>query len=513
MDKRREIRKRTLSAAECLFQFFAFDTLPDAFYIRIRFCDFAYRTPGIAASSSWRRHGISLFLATVREQQTTHLGQAHAPMAATSIKSPSRKDPSPSARRIKPAEIADEVQDLVASTQVIDIHTHLFSPAFGKIGLWGIDELLTYHYLEAEFFRSSDTTPEEYWKLSKTERADAIWKALFVENSPISESTRGIISVLSAFGLPTDASGLPEARRFFAGQSIESHIRNVFRIAGVSDVVMTNDPLDPEERPVWMGGGQNHPQFHPVLRLDRILWGWPQHWQQLASEGYSVDEHASGKSVAEVRRFLADWHKRMRPLYMAVSLADAFQFPDDTVTSKLLRESVLPSCREFGLPMSLMIGVRRQVNPRLRLAGDAVGKGDMRAVENLCRSFPDNRFLASVLSRENQHELAVYARKFNNLMPFGCWWFLNNPSIVEEITRERIELLGTSFIPQHSDARVLEQVIYKWQNTRRTLAPILANAYRLLQADGAEITRQKIQRDVNRLFRANFEKWTRLRAA
>ena len=400
-------------------------------------------------------------------------------MAATSLKSPNRKEVPSSARRLKPAEIADEVQDVLGSTEVIDIHTHLYSPVFGKIGLWGIDELLTYHYLEAEFFRSSDTTPEQYWKLSKMERADAIWKALFVENSPISESTRGIVAVLSAFGLPTDASGLQEARRFFAGQSIESHVRKVFQIAGVSDVVMTNDPLDPEERAVWMGGGGNHPQFHAVLRLDRILWGWPQHWQQLASEGYSVDEHVSGKSVAEVRRFLADWHKRMRPLYMAVSLADTFQFPDDTVTSKLLSESVLPSCREFGLPMSLMIGVRRQVNPRLRLAGDAVGKADMRAVENL--------------------------------MPFGCWWFLNNPSIVEEITRERIELLGTSFIPQHSDARVLEQVIYKWQNTRRTLAPILTNAYRLLYADGAEITRQKIQRDVNRLFRTNFEKWARLR--
>ena len=429
-------------------------------------------------------------------------------MAATSVKSPNRKEVPSSARRIKPAEIADEALDVLASTQVIDIHTHLYSPAFGRIGLWGIDELLTYHYLEAEFFRSSDATPEEYWKLSKIERADAIWKALFVENSPVSESTRGVIAVLSAFGLPTEASGLQEARRFFAAQSIETHIRKVLQIAGISDVVMTNDPLDPEERAVWMGGGQNHPQFHAVLRLDRILWGWPQHWQQLASEGYAVDEHGSGKSVSEVRRFLADWHKRMRPLYMAVSLADTFQFPDESVTGKLLSEAVLPSCRELGLPMSLMIGVRRQVNPRLRLAGDAVGKADLRAVENLCRSFPDNRFLVSVLSRENQHELAVYARKFNNLMPFGCWWFLNNPSIVEEVTRERMELLGTSFIPQHSDARVLEQVIYKWQNTRRTLAPILANAYQLLHADGAEITRQKIQRDVNRLFRANFEKWT-----
>jgi hypothetical protein len=104
-----------------------------------------------------------------------------------------------------------------------------------------------------------------------------------------------------------------------------------------------------------------------------------------------------------------------------------------------------------------MIGVRRQVSPRLRLAGGGAGRADLRALENVCRDYPDNRFLVSVLSRENQHELCVYARKFSNLMPFGCWWFLNNPSMVEEITRERIELLGTSFIPQHSDARGLRR--------------------------------------------------------
>src|SRR5438309_1592720 len=414
----------------------------------------------------------------------------------------------PSADALIPSQIEPVVEEVLSSTPFIDVHTHLFSPAFGKLGLWGIDELLTYHYLEAEFFRSSNTTPEQYWKLSKRERADAIWRALFVGNSPISESTRGIIAVLRTFNLATDANALEEAREFFNAQSIEQHIRKVFGIAGVSDVVMTNDPLDTEEQGVWLKGDQDHEQFHAVLRLDRILWGWPKNWQQLASQGYAVDEKASGKSISEVRRFLADWHKRMRPLYMAVSLTDAFFYPDDSITSKILGEAVLPSCREFGLPMSLMIGVRRQVNPALRLAGDAVGRADLRALENLCRSFPENRFLVSVLSRENQHELCVYARKFNNMMPFGCWWFMNNPSIVEEITRERIELLGTSFIPQHSDARVLEQVIYKWRNTRRTLAPILANAYQLLHADGAEITRQKIQRDVNRLFRANFEKWT-----
>jgi hypothetical protein len=409
-------------------------------------------------------------------------------------------------------QISAVVGDVLASTAFIDIHTHLFSPAFGKIGLWGIDELLTYHYLEAEFFRSSDMRPEKYWGLSKPERAEAIWKALFVENSPISEATRGIVAVLNAFGLPTDASGLTAARAFFREQKIEEHIPRVFRMAGVDKVVMTNDPLDPEEAPVWMNGGQRHSQFQAVLRLDRILYGWPNHWQELARQGYDVDEKTSGKSVAEVRRFLAEWCQRMKPVYMAVSLTDEFRFPEESVQGKILGEAVLPSCREFGLPMSLMIGVRRQVNPALRLAGDAVGKADLRAVENLCREFPENRFLVSVLSRENQHELCVYARKFSNLMPFGCWWFLNNPSVVEEITRERMEMLGTSFIPQHSDARVLEQVIYKWKNTRVTLGPILTNAYRLLHDDGGAITRDMIQRDVNRLFRTNFEKWTGLHA-
>jgi hypothetical protein len=93
------------------------------------------------------------------------------------------------------------------------------------------------------------------------------------------------------------------------------------------------------------------------------------------------------------------------------------------------------------------------------------------------------------------------------MLPFGCWWFLNNPSIVEEITRERLEMLGTTFVPQHSDARVLEQVIYKWRNSRRTIAPILAESYRLLQEEGRVISRPEMQQDVARLLNGNARDW------
>jgi hypothetical protein len=433
-------------------------------------------------------------------------------MRTESLKSRGRKQVPTDDVPLTEQQIPLAVEDVLTSTQFVDIHTHLYPPAFGKIGLWGIDELLTYHYLEAEFFRSSNTKPQQYWALSKQEQANVIWRTLFVENTPVSEATRGVIAVLQAFQLPTDRSGLAEARAFFKAQTIESHIQRVLQMAGVNMVVMTNDPLETEEAAVWKNGDVKHSQFRAVLRLDRILCNWSKHWPVLTGQGYKVDEQASGKSAAEVRRFLMDWHERMQPVYMAVSLPDTFEYPQETAGNRLLRESVLPACRELRLPLSLMMGVRKQVNPDLRLAGDAVGRSNLLALENLCREFPDNRFLVSMLSRENQHELCVYARKFSNLMPFGCWWFMNNPSVVEEITRERIEMLGTSFIPQHSDARVLEQVIYKWNNTRRTMARILPETYRLLSEDGRGVTRDDIQRDITRLFRSNAEDWTGLRA-
>src|SRR2546423_13955578 len=99
--------------------------------------------------------------------------------------------------------LLETVTEELQAAQFLDIHTHLFTPALGSLGLWGIDELLTYHYLEAELFRFSPVTPEHYWTLNKTQRADLVWKTLFVENTPLSEAARGVIAVLSALKLDT----------------------------------------------------------------------------------------------------------------------------------------------------------------------------------------------------------------------------------------------------------------------------------------------------------------------
>ncbi len=407
------------------------------------------------------------------------------------------------------SELRREVE-LAVGTPVIDVHTHIFPPEFDGLFLHGIDDLLTYHYLIAETFRSTDLSHARFWGMTKAERADLVWQTLFVENTPLSEAARGIVSILDAFGLDARSPDLAEARAFFRSQDPHEHLDRVLDIACVSDVVMTNDPFNAREVLRWRDGAKSDQRFHASLRLDGLLNDWPKAVQTLVGHGLSVDTGLGGSTLAELRRFLDEWIARMNPLYMAVSLPADFKFPDDDVRDRLIREVVLPTAREHTLALALMMGVRRDVNPELRAAGDGVGRADVTALERICAEYPDVCFLATVLSRENQHELCVSARKFNNLMPFGCWWFLNNPSIVSEITRERLELLGASFIPQHSDASVLEQLIYKWRHSRVVIAESLYETYERLLQSGRAVTRQEIVRDVTRMFSGNFRTWVGL---
>ncbi|GMV98717.1 MAG: glucuronate isomerase [Phycisphaerae bacterium] len=407
------------------------------------------------------------------------------------------------------AELRRVVGRIVAETPVLDMHTHLFPPAFGPLMLWGIDELLTYHYLVAEVFRVAPLPYERFWGLSKREQADYIWKHLFVERSPVSEACRGVLTVLRALDIDPGTRSLAAVREYFARLTAEEYIDRVFATANVRAVVMTNDPFDDVERPVWEGHHDVDPRFQTALRIDPLLNSFESAAGRLRAWGYRVSGDLMHRDVEEISRFLLDWVGRLRPRYLAVSLPPEFMFPEDSTRGVILERCVLPVAREAGIPFAMMIGVRRQVNPALRLAGDGEGRACVAAVDALCRRFPENRFLVTMLSRENQHELAVSTRKHPNLMLFGCWWFMNNPSLIDELTRMRMELLGLSFVPQHSDARVLDQLIYKWAHSRALIAEVLADKYIDLAAAGWNVTEADIRRDVGDLLANNFDRFAK----
>jgi hypothetical protein len=399
------------------------------------------------------------------------------------------------------------VERIVMTTPAVDIHTHLYDPAFKRLLLRGIDELLSYHYLVAEAFRYLDLPADKFWAMSKAERAELIWDVLFLKRSPLSEAGRGILTTLNLLGFDVWRRDLNAIRRWYARQNPETQLDRVLEVARVQTVYMTNSPFDELERPVWEKGFPRDERFVAGLRLDPLLLNWRQTVPKLTDWGYRVTPDLSRRSVDQVIRFLADWTTRMDARYLMVSLPPEFQFPAGDECAQLLEKAVLPFCRDQGRPLALMMGVKRAVNPELSLAGDGVGRSDLSALQNLCAGFPQNKFLATVLSWENQHELCVLARKFRNLHLFGCWWFLNVPGAVETITRLRLELVGLSMTPQHSDARVLDQLVYKWHHFRQALVRVLSERYARLIDSGWEPGMQEIERDVQELLGGAFLKF------
>jgi len=405
----------------------------------------------------------------------------------------------PTAARKK---LQSDVARVLSKTPLVDLHTHLYDPALGNVLLWGIDELLTYHYLVAEVFRARpDLSYDAFWKMGKQEQADLIWQELFVLRSPLSEACRGVLTVLHTLGLETKVKNLKAIRKYYAKQNVRGYVDTVLEKANIKRVYMTNDPMDPAEASGWLKGFDRDPRFLGVLRLDSAIMGWPDGAARLRALGYAVDDGLTGNTLSLMRQYLNDGSDRFDARYMAVSLPPTFRYPDvHSPVSEFIAKAVVPVARERGIPVALMIGVKKLVNPALRLAGDSVGKSDIDTVERLARDFGDVRFLITMLARENMHELCIASRKFKNVTPFGCWWFLNNPSLIEEITRMRIETLGQSFVPQHSDCRVLDQMIYKWTHSRAIIAAVLADKYADLAATGWSPTKTEIERDINLMF-------------
>ncbi|CAI5721384.1 unnamed protein product [Hyaloperonospora brassicae] len=223
---------------------------------------------------------------------------------------------------------------------------------------------------------------------------------------------------------------------------------------------MTNIPFEPEDARHWL-----------VLLGDR------------AFIRPTLDVVKLPHTLAGVRLLLEKWIDIIKPEYFMASLPISFEYPDENAPAsagtnelpngaELLLQVLLPLAGEKKLPIALKFDSVRPINARYGVAGDGVKPSNVDILIKLCRNFPKVKFLATFLSRVNQHEVTVAANKFRNLHLYGCWWYCNNPSIIEELTRMRIEILGTAFTSQHSDARVLDQLIYKWSHSCSRQSPL-----------------------------------------
>ncbi len=379
-------------------------------------------------------------------------------------------------------------------------------------------------------------------------QADLVWEELFLRNTPISEACRGVLTCFQAFGLHAElkSKDLAAIRRWFDAQNPQLHLKKVFALAGVRYAVMTNIPFDDEERAHWLTSrSHDAPELlRSALRIDP-LFAWDTACSVLQAAGFSAD-------VAGAQQYLQHWAAAMGAEYLMASFNFALKFPDEEPFSAgwVLQHVVAPVARKLSLPFAIKCGTRRGANARLRQAGDGVGSFDVGVLNRLCTMFPDVKFLATILSMDNQHELAVTARKFANLHLYGCWWFCNNPSLIHSLTAMRVEMLGSAFTSQHSDSRVLEHLVYKWAHSachnnttlssplhstttlllsspllslptllssplpsslcavgRKVIAGVLTDQFQKIAQSGWPLTRSEIQRSVRQLLGGSYEEF------
>lgn len=394
-------------------------------------------------------------------------------------------------------ELQNQILDNLEEVKIFDMHTHLFPPEHKKYYLTGLDELLNYHYLIAELFVSTDIETKYFNSLSKQQKAAIVWTELFINRTPISEACKGILTILKDFSIEMEKKQYSEIRQELIDAQYNDE--TIFAKSNVSSVVMTNNPFDEDEWSLFDNQDWNRDKYRSSLRLDSLISEFDR-CLSIVKKNHS----SFSNSTAEIIKYLDQSKRKSHPVYAALSL-DKASFKNFLKDNFWLH--VLEWLKEINLPLSLMLGVKRQINKEFGDAGDGIGDIDLKDLSKLCINFPHNKFLVTCLSLNDQHELTVLARKHPNLRIFGFWWFMNQPSIIKQVLRMRIDLLGFNFIPQHSDARITDQLIYKWSHFKKSLAAVLLNYYEDLHEENYYISKQIIKRDINRLLNSNFKEF------
>eukprot|EP00930_Biecheleria_cincta_P083632 TRINITY_DN73167_c0_g1_i1.p1 TRINITY_DN73167_c0_g1~~TRINITY_DN73167_c0_g1_i1.p1 ORF type:complete len:961 (-),score=156.45 TRINITY_DN73167_c0_g1_i1:112-2955(-) len=426
---------------------------------------------------------------------------------------------------IQEKHLEEAVKQEVEAAEAVDVHTHLFPSNHGEALMeYGIDAMLTYHYLVSEYLMTSSDAPDDFYALPRSVQAEHVWEGLFVNASPLSEPCRGVLTTLSALGLheAVAARDLSAIRQWYAGQDAVMFNEKMMRLARLRFVVTSNDPFNQEELGFCLNPPACEPRYKRAVMLDKLLEG---DWQAVCS---ALERTGQPLTLRAAKVLVEGCVQALNPVCLTASTAEGFDYSRNSAGTELPNELwdqnlsdtfcalkptpqqildaiLLPICAQFSLPLSLRMGTRRGVIQSLRLAGDSVGEAGLRSLGVLCDTNPHVKFLFTVLGKSDQHNAAVLASKFRNLHLWGCWWYCNYPSIVQEVTLHRLEMLGAAFTFQASSARVHDQLIYKWIHARALLAKLLHSKYAELLATGWRVSRGDIRRDVTRLLGGAFE--------
>lgn len=375
------------------------------------------------------------------------------------------------------------IEKFVNSTPIFDIHTHLFPSKFKKYYNVGLVKLLNYHYLKAELFSLGNIKIRNFNNLDDNKKAKIIWNNLFLNRYPLSTATQGVLRILKLYGVDDVNQKFDKILKITNDNQLSEE--DIFKITNIKQVVMTNNPFNKEERKILNLNRDN--KYLNSIRIDDLFME-PKNKKNLFTSYYLSSNEKIKIAIREIKKIL----KNNKPSYFSLSSENLDEF-----RNQLFFDDFLPLLRQSKTPMMLLIGVKRQVNKLYKDAGDSIGTFNFNNLEKILIKFPNNNFLVSCLDYRDQFKMNVLARKFQNLKIVGFWWFNNNESVIENLLKQRFELLGDSFILQHSDARIVDQLVYKWLDFKSIYIKVMVEKYHKLLSLGYKIKTIDLEKKIN----------------
>ena len=381
------------------------------------------------------------------------------------------------------SQIKFYIEKFVNSTPIFDIHTHLFPSKFKKYYNVGLIKLLNYHYLKAELFSLGNIKIKNFNNLDDNKKANIIWDNLFLNRYPISTATQGVLRILKIYGVEDVNQKFDKILKITNENQLSEE--DIFKITNINQVVMTNNPFNSEEKKILNLNKDS--KYLPSIRIDDLFMK-PKSKNEYLNSWYLSGQEKIKKAIKEIKIII----QTNKPSYFSLSTENFKEFENE-----FFFKNFLSLLKENKTPMMLLIGVKRGVNKLYNDAGDGIGTMNLDYLEKILIKFPRNKFLVSCLDYRDQFKLSVLARKFQNLKIVGFWWFNNNESIIENLLKQRFELLGDNFIVQHSDARIIDQLVYKWLDFKSIYIKVMVEKYQKLLSLGYKIKATDLERKIN----------------
>lgn len=379
------------------------------------------------------------------------------------------------------------LKEYVEEIPLVDVHTHI---DFRSPTARDPEQIMLYHYVTSEL-RCLNIPVDEIKAKSSDPSGDLMKYFRLIKNTATYWCLKRIISDLYDFHEDPTPENWRALREVIVSRSVDGGWANKIRSkVKLRKIFLTVNPLI-EFKPEFDG------DFYAAsLRLDPLVGG-------ISKKNVESLEKICGCEAPNLRVFsdlLAGRFEAFKGYSVSAALSiqshEVYKLTHSGLAeeaySKLyndkgLSEServnlrsaalsiVLNLCREYKLPIQLMLGVARDL-PGASPPDFAVCF-KQRGLHHLCRFFSHYRDVVFHLIsayRFQSHELSAIAKNYPNVYLDGYWWYCFFPESIIQHLLERIQMLPAGKICGFfSDAYVLEWIYGKAALARKVTAEVL----------------------------------------